>query len=233
MNLVQSESTKSSESINPSLPAFPPPAGALFNYGFSKVNDAVPAVVPIPTFNNLGATSIFARSPLEVSPHGERGVRVASEAWLLDSIEKQEAQPLEAYDIVTDLAVDGKGIPWDKQLKLYGKRGVYKDTGLQKQGGQIFEEPLMKSGPKVEAVWSNFSQRWFTVMHSFSPFIFRDYQELADHAAASFECVRDIVVASHMIGHLGDDTLDEKNGCSIPPLHTQEDHLEIFFFQFW
>ena len=40
---------------------------------------------------------------------------MVSEAWLLDSIEKQEAQPLEAYDIVSDLAVDGKGIPWDKQ----------------------------------------------------------------------------------------------------------------------
>ncbi|KAH1073140.1 hypothetical protein J1N35_025468 [Gossypium stocksii] len=70
MHLVQSESTKSSERINPSLPAFPPPAGALFNYGLSQVNDAVPAVVPIPTYNNLGATSIFARPPLEVSPHG-------------------------------------------------------------------------------------------------------------------------------------------------------------------
>lgn len=40
---------------------------------------------------------------------------MVSEAWLLDSIEKQEAQPLEAYDIVSDLAVDGKGIPLDKQ----------------------------------------------------------------------------------------------------------------------
>ncbi|TYJ09819.1 hypothetical protein E1A91_A11G165500v1 [Gossypium mustelinum] len=60
----------SSESTNPSLPAFPPPAGALFNFGFSKVNDAVPAPVPIPAFNNLGATSIFARPPLEVPPHG-------------------------------------------------------------------------------------------------------------------------------------------------------------------
>lgn len=37
------------------------------------------------------------------------------EAWLVDSIEKQEPQPLEAYDIVSDLSVDGKGIPWDKQ----------------------------------------------------------------------------------------------------------------------
>lgn len=33
---------------------------------------------------------------------------------MADSIEKQEAQPLEAYDMVTDLAPEGKGIPWDK-----------------------------------------------------------------------------------------------------------------------
>lgn len=37
------------------------------------------------------------------------------EAWLTDSIEKQEPQPLEAYDLVSDLSVAGKGIPWDKQ----------------------------------------------------------------------------------------------------------------------
>jgi len=40
---------------------------------------------------------------------------VVREAWLIDSIEKQEPQPLEAYDLVSDLSVDGKGIPWDKQ----------------------------------------------------------------------------------------------------------------------
>lgn len=44
----------------------------------------------------------------------ERGIPVVSEKWLIDSIEKQEPQPLEAYDIVTDLAPDGKGVPWDK-----------------------------------------------------------------------------------------------------------------------
>ncbi|KAL4334008.1 hypothetical protein GQ457_07G035610 [Hibiscus cannabinus] len=352
----------------------------------------------------------------------ERGVRVVSEAWLLDSIEKQEAQPLEAYDIVTDLSVDGKGIPWDKQvpdesgleslsaeLKLYGKRGVYKDTRLQEQGGQIFEkdgilyncafsicdqgrsineycimqlikvpdgnlnlyykkgrvgddpnalerleewkdvdgavkefvrlfeevtgndfepwerekkfqkkplkfypidmflcinkddgvdvrcgglglrqlgvaathcklEPTVanfmkilcsqeiyrfnrsctsldryalmemdldapdlpmgmlsnESGPKAEAVWSDFSQRWFTLMHSVRPFIFRDYQELADHCAASFECVRDIVVASHVIGHMGDDTLDDplsdrykRIGCTISPVDKDSDDYKM------
>ncbi|KAF8411740.1 hypothetical protein HHK36_004298 [Tetracentron sinense] len=43
------------------------------------------------------------------------GISVVSEAWLRDSIEKQEAQPLDAYDVVSDLSVEGKGIPWDKQ----------------------------------------------------------------------------------------------------------------------
>lgn len=37
------------------------------------------------------------------------------EAWLNDSIEKKEAQPLDAYDFVSDLVVGGKGIPLDKQ----------------------------------------------------------------------------------------------------------------------
>lgn len=39
---------------------------------------------------------------------------VVSEQWLIDSIDKQEPQPLEAYDIVSDLGPDGRGIPWDK-----------------------------------------------------------------------------------------------------------------------
>ncbi|XVF19728.1 hypothetical protein REPUB_Repub11eG0136000 [Reevesia pubescens] len=382
----------------------------------------------------IGVTCLVA-SPAERERGGssklieamERGVRVVSEAWLLDSIEKQEAQPIEAYDIVSDLAVDGKGIPWDKQdpeeaaleslsaeLKLYGKRGVYKDTKLQEQGGQIFEkdgiwyncafslcdqgrgineycimqlikipdsilhlyykkgrvgddpnaeerleewknvdsavkefirlfeevtgnefepwerekkfqkkplkfypidmddgedvrygglglrqlgvaaahsklEPrvanfmkvlcsqeiykyalmemdldapdlpmgmlsnvhlkrceevlqefvekvksMKESGLEAEAVWSDFSQRWFTLMHSTRPFIFRDNQELADHGAAAFETVRDIVVASHVIGHMGDDTLDDplsdrykRIGCSISPVDKESDDYKM------
>jgi len=99
---------------------------------------------------------------------------VVREAWLLDSIQKQAAQPLDAYDVVSDLAPEGKGIPWDKQdpgeealeslnaevslfnflsspsclncnygivqLKVYGKRGVHKDSKLREQGGYIFEK---------------------------------------------------------------------------------------------
>lgn len=45
----------------------------------------------------------------------ENGIPVVTEAWLLDCIKKQEALPLDAYDVVSDLAVEGKGIPWSKQ----------------------------------------------------------------------------------------------------------------------
>lgn len=40
---------------------------------------------------------------------------------------------------------------------------------------------MKETGLKAEAIWSDFSQRWFTLMYSSRPFIFRDYQELADH----------------------------------------------------
>uniref|UniRef100_A0A2P2L009 Dual specificity protein phosphatase n=1 Tax=Rhizophora mucronata TaxID=61149 RepID=A0A2P2L009_RHIMU len=46
-----------------SLSGFPSSGTVSFNFGFPKVNDAVPA----PTFNNLGATSIFSRP--EIPPH--------------------------------------------------------------------------------------------------------------------------------------------------------------------
>lgn len=45
----------------------------------------------------------------------ERDIPVVSEAWLIDSIQKQEAQPFDAYDVVSDLAPEGRGIPQDKQ----------------------------------------------------------------------------------------------------------------------
>ncbi|KAL4341649.1 hypothetical protein GQ457_08G015580 [Hibiscus cannabinus] len=38
-----------------------------FNFGFSNPNNALP--LPVPAFNNLGATSIFACPPFEVPPH--------------------------------------------------------------------------------------------------------------------------------------------------------------------
>lgn len=44
----------------------------------------------------------------------ERNIPVVSEKWLVDSIQKQQAQPLDAYDVVSDLIPEGRGIPWDK-----------------------------------------------------------------------------------------------------------------------
>ena len=57
----------SSDSSNPALPTFSPAGVPSFNFGFSMANDTVP--VPVPAFNNFGATSIFAHPPLEVPPH--------------------------------------------------------------------------------------------------------------------------------------------------------------------
>ncbi|XP_073141391.1 protein ADP-ribosyltransferase PARP3-like isoform X2 [Henckelia pumila] len=108
----------------------------------------------------IGATCLVV-SPSERDRGGsskladamQSGIPVVREAWLSDSIEKKETQPLDAYDVVGDLLVGGKGIPLDKQdsseealetitaeLKVYGKRGVHKDTKLQNEGGHILEE---------------------------------------------------------------------------------------------
>ncbi|KAI4340457.1 hypothetical protein MLD38_025289 [Melastoma candidum] len=354
----------------------------------------------------------------KISEAVERGVQVVREQWLLDCIERQELQPLSAYDMLSDLAVEGRGIPWDKQdpgeealesltaeIKLYGKRGVYKDTKLSEKGGTVFErdgvvyscafsqcnlgrgvneycilqlitvpgnnlnlyfkrgkvgddpgaeerleewvnvdnavkeftklfetitgnefepwerekkfqkkpfkfhlidmddgvdarhggldvrqlgvaaahsrlEPrvafLMKvlcsreiyryalmemghdppdlpmgmlsqfhlkkceevllefveklksdegKGQRADVIRSDYSQRWFTLMHSTRPFILRNYQEIADYAAAAFETVKDITDASHIIGDMTGDTIDdplsdryEKLGCEISPV---------------
>ncbi|XP_010520428.1 PREDICTED: poly [ADP-ribose] polymerase 3 isoform X2 [Tarenaya hassleriana] len=111
--------------------------------------------------NSIQGVTCLVVSPAERERGGspklveamERNIPVVSEAWLIDSIEKQEVQPLEAYDVVSDLSVAGKGIPWDKQdssqealellsgeLKMYGKRAVYKDTRLRERGGKILEK---------------------------------------------------------------------------------------------
>ncbi|WOG94510.1 hypothetical protein DCAR_0313806 [Daucus carota subsp. sativus] len=357
----------------------------------------------------------------------ENGIPVVTEAWLLDCIKKQEALPLDAYDVVSDLAVEGKGIPWSKQdpdnealesiaaeLKIYGKRGVYKDSKLEEIGGKIFEkdgilfnclfslsdkgrelnefsvmqlievpnknlhlyykkgnvgndpraeeqlvewenvddaitdfkrlfeeltgnefepwerekkfkkklrkffpvdmadgydvrygglglrqlgvaaahcklDPMVASfmkvlcsqeiyryalmelgmdspdlpigmlsevhlqiceetllelvekikgmkeeGQKAMAVWSDFSQRWFTLLHSTRPFIFKSFNDMADHAASAFETVRDIVTASHLVGNMRGSTLDDpltecykRLGCAISPVENDSDDYKM------
>ncbi|KAL2511120.1 Poly [ADP-ribose] polymerase 3 [Abeliophyllum distichum] len=381
-----------------------------------------------------GATCLVA-SPAERDSGGslklaealERGTPVVRDGWLSDSIEKKEAQPLDAYDITSDIVVAGRGIPLDKQvkseealetitaeLKMYGKRGIHKDTKLQNEGGQILEkdgilyncafavcdagrrvndfcimqlitvpektlnmyykrgrigddaraeerleewdnlnnalkefskqfegltgnefelwerekkiqkktekffpidmddgvevrhgglglrqlgiaaahcklEPKVanfmkvlcgqeiyryaliemaldvpdlplgmltdihikrcedvllefverlksdkETGDKADALWSDFSQRWFTMMPSTRPYIFHDFNDIADHAAAAFEMVRDITVASHLIGDMSGSTLDDplfdrykRLECSIAPLEKDADDYKM------
>ncbi|KAG9140059.1 hypothetical protein Leryth_010567 [Lithospermum erythrorhizon] len=385
--------------------------------------------------NSVIGVSCLVVSPVERERGGssklteavERGIPVVREAWLGDSIEKRIPLPLDAYDIISDLAVDGRGIPLDKQdpsaealetigaeVKVFGKRGVHKDTKLQDEGGKIFEKdgiiyncafalrnqgkgindfcitqlimvpenrlhmyykrgrigddakaedrleewdnidnaikefarlfeeltgnefepwerekkiqkkahkffpvdlddgvevrhgalglrqlgvaaahckldpvvanfmkvlcsqeiyryalmetgldfpelPLgmvskvhldrceslllefieklkmtVETGQRNEAIWSDFSQRWFTLLPSTRPFIFRDNGDLAEHAASAFETIRDITTASHLIGDMTGDTLEDplsenykKLGCSISPLEKDSDDYKM------
>ncbi|PIN25417.1 NAD(+) ADP-ribosyltransferase, partial [Handroanthus impetiginosus] len=108
----------------------------------------------------IGATCLVV-SPAEREGGGssklaealERGIPIVREGWISDSIEKKETQPLDAYVVVGDLTAAGRGIPLYHQdtgeealetimaeIKVYGKRGVHKDTKLQDEGGQILEK---------------------------------------------------------------------------------------------
>ncbi|KAJ6817198.1 poly [ADP-ribose] polymerase 3-like [Iris pallida] len=388
--------------------------------------------------NTVSGVTCLVVSPAERERGGssklveamESGIPVVREAWLVDSIRKRAPQPLDAYDVVSDLAPEGKGIPWDKQdpgeealeslnaeLKLYGKRGVHKDSKLREQGGRIFEkdgiiyscafsicdqgrelneycvmqlimvpenrlhlyykkgrvgddpraeerveewnnandavkefvrlfedltgnefepwerekkfekkylkfypidmadgfdvrygglglrqlgaatahcklEPLVANFMKVlcsqeiyryalmemdmdspdlpvgmlsdlhlkrceellvklgedlkmalgshdsdvksSMLWLDFSNKWFTLMHSTRPLIIRNFQELADYAAAGLETVRDITVASHLVGETTDSTLDDplsdrykKLGCAVAPVDEESEEYKM------
>ncbi|CAL1367139.1 unnamed protein product [Linum trigynum] len=90
------------------------------------------------------------------------------------------------------------------------------------------------SGRKEEGVWSDHSQRWFTLMPSTRPFIFKDHKQLADIAAAGCETVRDINVASRLIGDMSGATLDDplsdrykKLGCFISALDKESDDYKM------
>ncbi|KAF6996750.1 hypothetical protein CFC21_013059 [Triticum aestivum] len=120
----------------------------ILNHG-GKVNNSVlgvTCVVASPAERDKGGSGGFAEAL-------ERGTPVVSENWIVDSIQKKEAQPLAAYDIVSDVVPEGRGLPLDKldpseeaietlaaELKLAGKRSVHKDSKLDKDGGHIFEK---------------------------------------------------------------------------------------------
>ncbi|XP_044947388.1 protein ADP-ribosyltransferase PARP3-like [Hordeum vulgare subsp. vulgare] len=120
----------------------------ILNHG-GQVNNSVlgvTCVVASPAERDKGGLAGFAEAL-------ERGTPVVSENWIVDSIQKKEAQPLTAYDIVSDVVPEGRGLPLDKldpseeaietlavELKLAGKRSVHKDSKMGKDGRCIFEK---------------------------------------------------------------------------------------------
>ncbi|GFP79141.1 poly [ADP-ribose] polymerase 3 [Phtheirospermum japonicum] len=89
-------------------------------------------------------------------------------------------------------------------------------------------------GQKAEAMWSDFSQRIFTLMPSTRPYVFRDFSDIADHGAAAFETIRDINAASRLICDMSGVTLDDslferykKLGCSISPVKKDADDYKM------
>ncbi|XP_016488915.1 protein ADP-ribosyltransferase PARP3-like [Nicotiana tabacum] len=391
-----------------------------------KVNNSVIGVARVtclvvsPAERDRGGSSKVAEAV-------ERSIPVVREAWLSDSIEKEQAQPLAAYDIASDIAVEGRGIPLDKMdpsaealetitadLKVFGKRGVHKDTKMQDEGARILEkdgllyncalsvcnqknrindfcimqlimspenrlhmyckkgrigdsiradnkleewenvddaikefarlfeeltgnefeswerekkiqkkhhkffpidvddgvevrhgalglrqlgsaaahsklDPMVanfmkvlcsqeiyryalmelghdspevpigmltdlhlkrceetllyfvekvksmkETGQAAEGVWYEFSQRWFTLMPSIRPFTFRDYTDLAEHAASAYETIRDVNFASRIIEDMSGSTLDDplferykKLGCFVSPLEKDSDDYKM------
>ncbi|KAF3618000.1 Poly [ADP-ribose] polymerase 3 [Capsicum annuum] len=102
---------------------------------------------------------------------------------------------------------------------------------------QQFAEKLKYStetGIQADALWADFTQRWFTLIPTTRPFPFRDYEELADHGAYACEAIRDINTASRLIEDMSGSTLDDplfdryvKLYCSISPLEKEEDDYKM------
>ncbi|KAM3398092.1 hypothetical protein P3S68_001606 [Capsicum galapagoense] len=93
---------------------------------------------------------------------------------------------------------------------------------------------MKETGHKAEGVWYEFSQIWSTLMPSTRPLTFRDYADLADHAASAYETIRDINFASHIIEDMSGSTLDDplferykKLRCSVTPLDKVSDDYKM------
>lgn len=67
---------------------------------------------------------------------------------------------------------------------------VYNGSNDDNAGEQILLEFVEKlksnkeTGSKGEALWSDFSQRMFTLLPSTRPYVFRDFHDIADHVSA-------------------------------------------------
>ncbi|GFZ17786.1 poly ADP-ribose polymerase 3 [Actinidia rufa] len=129
---------------------------------------------------------------------------------------------------LTELALDAPDIPMAMLSEVHLK--ICEAVLLQ----FIAALKTMETRLKARAVWDDFSMKWFTLLHSTTPFFFHDYQDLADHAAAGFETIRDITVVSHLIGDMSGSTINDpifdrckKLGCSISPVEKRSDDYKM------
>ncbi|CAN4119488.1 unnamed protein product [Withania somnifera] len=138
------------------------------------------------------------------------------------------SQEIYRYALV-EMGHDSPEIPIGMVTELHLKRC--------EEAVQQFVEKLKSSterGNQADALWSDFTQRWFTLIPTTRPFPFRDYEELADHGASVYEAIRDINIASRLIGDISGSTLDDplfdryvKLNCSVSPLENEEDDYKM------
>ncbi|KAG6436404.1 hypothetical protein SASPL_101302 [Salvia splendens] len=168
--------------------------------------------------------------------HGGLGLRQLGTAALHCKLEPKVAkfmkvlcsQEIYRYAMM-EMGLDFPELPLGMVTEMHLKR--CEDT-LQE-----FAETLRtntETGPKRDSLWSDFSQRMFTLLPSTRPYVFRDFTDIADHGAAAVETIRDINVASRLIGDMSGSTLDDplferykKLGCSISPVEKDSDDYKM------
>uniref|UniRef100_A0A0E0CLG7 Poly [ADP-ribose] polymerase n=2 Tax=Oryza meridionalis TaxID=40149 RepID=A0A0E0CLG7_9ORYZ len=118
---------------------------------------------------------------------------------------------------LTEMGHDVPDLPIGMLTDLHLKRG--EETLLEwKQD----VESAPESGPAADVFWMEISNKWFTLFPTTRPYTMKGYEQIADNVASGLETVRDINVASRLIGDVFSSTLDDplsqcykKLGCSI------------------
>ncbi|KAL5212694.1 hypothetical protein ABZP36_023541 [Zizania latifolia] len=132
---------------------------------------------------------------------------------------------------LTEMGHDLPDLPIGMLTDLHLKRG----EEMLLQWKEDAESPP-ESGPAADAFWIEMSNKWFTLFPTTRPYTMRGFEQIADNVAAGLETVRDINVASHLIGDMFSSTLDvplsqcyKKLGCSINPV--SEDSVDYKMIQ--
>eukprot|EP01018_Ginkgo_biloba_P012770 Gb_02125 [translate_table: standard] len=130
---------------------------------------------------------------------------------------------------MTEMAIDCPDLPMVMVTDVHLKR--CEEVLLE------FAEHLRnkaESEEKREAMCLDFSNRWFSLLHSTRPFVIHEMGQLADTVAPTLERVRDISFASQIIGDMTGSTLDDpladryaKLGCTLTPLEKEAEDYKM------